>query len=687
MGQRPKTGGADRAAVLPVKARTWLPAALILAVLYTALAWGSLRLFATLNASTSPVWPPTGLAIAALLLFGRRLWPGVLVGAFAANLLTSGRPDVALAIAAGNTLEAVAAASAVARYARGPAAFDTIAGLATFVVASLAASLLGALVGTATLAAAGLLAPGDVTAALATWWFGDAAGALVVAPAILLLARRPPEPMGRPWEVALLLAGAAVAGWLVFSDTLFGDLDGNGHAPLSFLVMPLVVWTAARLGSREGTLSTLAIGALAVWGTLRGQGPFADIPTNEALLFLQLFLMVVSTTGLALGALVRERREAERRMAAARAAEEQVRAVIESAGDAVLIADETGAIRVVNAQAERLFGYTRQELLALKVEHLMPGRFHDTHVHHRAQYHAAPHARQMGVGLELRALRKDGTEFPVEIALGPLSPDGERWVVATVRDVSERKRSEAELDASRRQLAVTEKLSALGTLVSGVGHEIRTPLTYIVTNLALIRMQVEKAAQGKPDLQPTAEAVGRYVQKSQEGVQRVERIVTQLRSFAKAEVRMEVCDLREAAAGAIELWTATHKGECRVEADLAPAPGFEVDKGQVQQVLLNLLNNAGEAMNRQGRIAVRLRVAGDAAEIEVQDEGPGIPADVQARIFDPFYTTKAQGTGLGLSISRRILEAHGGSIRFATSPKGTTFTVRLPRRRPGGAPA
>jgi len=389
--------------------------------------------------------------------------------------------------------------------------------------------------------------------------------------------------------------------------------------------------------------------------------------------------MVLSTTGLAVGALVRERLDAEEEARKAKAAERRFQTMVESAPDAVVIADTQGRIVQVNSQTEATFGYSRGELLHFRVENLIPQRFRDQQKPYWSEFHAAQSQRPMGLGLELFGRRKDGTEFPVEISLSPLQTDAGIMVSSSIRDISERRAREAELDASRHQIALSEKLAALGTMVSGVGHEVRTPLTYINTNLELIRTQIEKTAKGETALAQAAEAIARLVSKSKEGVERADRIVRQLRQFATAQVKAEPSALLDVVGNAAELFRSVHKGEVVVNVDLQPVGDFKVDRGQVQQVIINLLNNGAESMGNKGTLKIRLRQTASGAEIEVEDNGPGIPKEVQSRLFDPFFTTKTEGTGLGLSVSRRIIEAHGGTMRFTTNPTGTVFTVFLPK--------
>jgi signal transduction histidine kinase len=267
---------------------------------------------------------------------------------------------------------------------------------------------------------------------------------------------------------------------------------------------------------------------------------------------------------------------------------------------------------------------------------------------------------------------------------GDMTPEK---ILTVVANALERRRAEQELEASRRQVAMSEKLSTLGTLVSGVAHEIRTPLTYVTNNLFLVRQRLERAARAEPGLAELVREVSTYEAAALEGVARIDRLVEELRRFARREGGEQVeADLRDVVAVAVELFQATTRGRVEVWADLHPVPGLYVDEGQIQQVVLNLLTNAAEAMPEGGAVRVTTRAVPGGGEIEVEDEGQGLDSEAQARLFDPFFTTKPEGTGLGLSISRRIVEGHGGTIHFDTrTGVGTTFTIFLPRP-PGGEP-
>jgi len=267
-------------------------------------------LFAFVNASASPVWPPSGLAIAAVLLLGRWVWPAVFVGAFVVNVTTAGSAVSSLGIAAGNTLEALLAGYLVGRFASGPATFErprhvfVFAGLAGFVSTTVSASL-----GVASLVASGLASLADAPRIWWTWWLGDLTGALIVTPAIVLWFRT--RPLGfsdRKAEAALVLASTLLLGMVAF-----GEL-GTGRS-LSFVCLPPLAWAAFRLSPREVATCVVLLSGIAVRGTLAGVGTFSRGGANESLLLLEAFLATISMTMLPVAVVVaaRQRTTEERR--------------------------------------------------------------------------------------------------------------------------------------------------------------------------------------------------------------------------------------------------------------------------------------------------------------------------------------------------------------------------------------
>ena len=248
-------------------------------------------------------------------------------------------------------------------------------------------------------------------------------------------------------------------------------------------------------------------------------------------------------------------------------------------------------------------------------------------------------------------------------------------VVWLAQDMTGRRDAERALESARRRLTKSERLSTLGALVSGVAHELRTPLAYIANNLALIRSRLERHAPA------AAPAVLPHVDEAMDGVDRINRIVGELRRLSETRSLTRTAGLHAIVQPAVDIFRATHTGTVRLALDLHPTGRITGDEHQLHQVVLNLLQNAAEAMPPGGTIEVHTRAEGARAVLTVKDHGAGIPPQAQPHVFDEFYTTKAAGTGLGLAIVKRIVEQHHGSVRFATGPEGTTFRVELPTEK------
>jgi diguanylate cyclase (GGDEF)-like protein len=281
-----------------------------LAVVYFVAAKLGLRL-AFVNASATAVWPPTGITLAAFLLLGARVWPAIFVGAFLANVTTAGSVVTSIGIATGNTLEGLVGAYLVTRFAGGRHAFERAGDVLKFAVLSAVLSTtVSATCGVTSLWLGGFASWADFGSIWLTWWLGDAAGALVVAPVVLLWSANPRLSWNRlqALEAATLLLALLVVGQVVFSGLFPSETTDY---PLEFLCIPILLWAAFRFGAREAATAILLLSGLAITGTLRGLGPFVRDSQNESLLLLQAFLAVISVTTLILAAVVAERRRVE----------------------------------------------------------------------------------------------------------------------------------------------------------------------------------------------------------------------------------------------------------------------------------------------------------------------------------------------------------------------------------------
>jgi signal transduction histidine kinase len=296
---------------LPLHHCSWKRSAALLTaiiLIYYVAAKLGLRL-AFLHPSATPVWPPTGIALAALLLLGSWIWPAIFMGAFLVNLTTAGSAGTSLGIAAGNTLEGLLGYFLLTRVAGGRDVFTHVNGIFLFVgLAALASTMVSATVGVTSLAIGGYVDWNSYGAVWSTWWLGDATGALLVTPVIILWALPPHRYDGvLAMKTGLVCAVLALVGLVVF--TGWPALVPSAY-PLSFLVLPVLVWIAFWLGPRETATALLLLAVIAIWGTLHGHGPFISSNPNESLLLLQAFLGMIALTSLSLAAAVTEQRRA-----------------------------------------------------------------------------------------------------------------------------------------------------------------------------------------------------------------------------------------------------------------------------------------------------------------------------------------------------------------------------------------
>ena len=346
-------------------------------------------------------------------------------------------------------------------------------------------------------------------------------------------------------------------------------------------------------------------------------------------------------------------------------AEEQFRLVIESSPNGLLMVDEQGIIRMVNRQIDQLFGYERAELIGQPVEVLVPQPMRPNHAGDRAEFIAHSESRAMGRGRDLYGVRKDGQEFPLEIGLSPLRTLNGMSVLASVVDISERKRVQEHLQKA-------ERLAELGTLASGMAHEIGTPMNVILGRAEYLFQRTADEGMKK--------GLATIVTQ----VERITKVMNQLLAFARRQPpERRAVDLGEIVEDSLEMFQEriAHSSitvEKSIEANL---PSVHADRDQLIQVLINLVVNSLHAMPEGGRLRLSLAREGHHICLRVSDTGHGMPEEIRAKVFEPFFTTKdfGKGTGLGLTVVKGIIEDHGGTIEVeSVVDKGTTFWIRLP---------
>lgn len=342
--------------------------------------------------------------------------------------------------------------------------------------------------------------------------------------------------------------------------------------------------------------------------------------------------------------------------------------LIETAIDSLVVIDREGRILEANHATKALFGYDPSELTGQQIEMLIPDRFRELHVKHRADYIAAPRSRPMGTGLDLAGRRKDGREFPVNVSLRFVRKEKEEFVVCFVTDISQRLMRERE---ARKE----ETLRTLGSIAAGVAHDLSNPLTVILSRAELMLAE-------NPDMQTQ---LRKDIEVLRHHAQRASRIVQDLLAVARQRPRAyEPVSLNQVAEDSLMLVTGemTRSG-IKVKTVLDPQlPTALGDQGALQQVLVNLLINAREAMQEGGIVEIKTEMlAGEPQTIRlcVTDNGSGIPAEARTKLFSFLYTTKPGGSGLGLWLSRRIMQEHRGDIEVRSEPgKGATFLLTLP---------
>ena len=356
------------------------------------------------------------------------------------------------------------------------------------------------------------------------------------------------------------------------------------------------------------------------------------------------------------------------------------RDLLEAAPDAMVVVGPDGRMVFVNARTEILFGYTRETLLGQTVDMLVPSRFRDSHSGHRRAFTTASRVRPMGAGVQLYGQRCDGTEFPVDISLSPLTNEEGMLVLAAIRDVSQRVAMQAQLDASRMQVVSSARLSALGMMAGSVAHEINNPLGIIHAYASNLLERASDGDLSAPDLEKVCSRIV-------ETTERIASIVRGLRHIARegSGDPFAPVPVIEVVGRALDLC----RERFRIHTIRLITP--EIDSSlrircrevQIVQILLNLLQNAFDAISDADSdkwIAVQVRSEGQNITFSVIDSGPGISSDVRERIMEPFFTTKpvGKGTGLGLSISRSIAQDHGGELRYEEHDGHTCFSLTLP---------
>jgi PAS domain S-box-containing protein len=363
-------------------------------------------------------------------------------------------------------------------------------------------------------------------------------------------------------------------------------------------------------------------------------------------------------------------------------AEDLFRLATEASPSGIVLVNDRGRIVFVNNRVEELFGYRREELVGKLVEILVPERFASEHPAHRAQFLAAPTARPMGASRELFGRRKDGSEFPIEIGLNPIqTPDG-MLVLAAVVDISARKFAEAEALQHQAQLGHLSRVAVMGELAASIAHELNQPLSGIISNASAGQRFIDR---GNVDLRELRELLADIVADGRRAGSVISTFRGMIKKGDSARQRVNLNDLVTNVVRMLNSDAMLHS--CTLETLLDPhLPAIGGDPTQLQQVLLNLVINAFDAMRdtplSSRKVVIATEQNGDGAICaSVRDYGTGIPGEARERLFDHFFTTKAEGLGMGLGIVRSIVESHGGTIVAENiEGGGARFSFTIPAK-------
>ena len=640
------------------------------------------------SGNISPVWPASGIALAAVLLWGYRVWPGILGAAFLVNFLTPIPTPAAAAIAVGNTGGALLAGYLLNRIPGFQCSLTRLRdGLGLVGLAAILGPSVPATTGVAALFLGGIRPWSGTGRAWLVWWLGDAMGILVVTPLLLTLHNRD------GWAVAQrsklewlsLAAGAVITAVLIFH----GPRSFGRDDVLAFVVFPFVIWAAVRFGPCGTAAISALIAGIAVWGTAAGHGPFVKPDPLHAAILLQVFIAVAAVSGLLLAAVIAERSRAEdaldreqrllgeRRRAeeALRQSQQRLNGIIESAMDAIITVDKDQRVVVFNKAAQAIFRCPASEALGHSLDEFIPQRFRGVHGEHVRMFaHTGVTSRSMYSPGVLAGLRKNGEEFPIEATISQLEAADQVLFTVILRDISERKQAE-------EKLRKTEKLAAAGRMAASVAHEINNPLA-AVTNL-LYLMHTEQRG----------EVARQYLLQAENELGRVTHIVKETLQFYRdngAATRFDLCSLIDEALDVFS--SAIAAGQVQVHREYNGRAAVIGHAGELRQVFTNLIANSVEA----GATLLRIRVSrgrnwgkakGDGVRVTLVDNGQGLSVECRQHVFEPFFTTKKEkGTGLGLWVTKGIVQKYEGSINLRSNndPRhnGTCITIFLPSSSP-----
>jgi PAS domain S-box-containing protein len=704
-GEGYERGAARAGAPRPPLVWRYLAELVLFAAAYFLLGKLGLRL-ATVQPNASPVWAPSGLALALVLLRGYRVWPAVAVGAFLVNATTAGSLATAAAIALGNVLECLTGGYLVRRVSEGSGPLGTPMGVVKFaLIAALPGPLISATIGIGALALAGDVSGSAGGTAWLTWWLGDVGGGLVAAPLLIAWATDFPRALEREALLgsAAVYAVAAAIGVLVFSPLppLAWDVS-----PIRFIAILPLIWAAVARGQRETATVAFILACFAVWGIVEGGGVFTRGSLNDSFLFLLTFLSTAAVPSLALSADTTAR---ERTAQTLRESEAKFRRVFEQSplGKAVLAPDTR--LREANpalcAMLERPAPALAGQVLADLVHP------EDRPVLRRYLESLAAGAIDQ-FRVEARLLRDGSPPLWTSLAIGPIRNASGRilYSLGIFEDVEARKQAEERLrrlnekleervgaEVKARELAEqalrqAQKMEAVGQLSGGIAHDFNNILAIIVWNIEVLQRR----------LQPEDPKLRRPLEMAGKAAARGAALVQRLLAFSRRQpLAPKAIDVNRLVLGMSDLLRSTLGEAVSIETVLGAGMWpISADPNQLEAALLNLAVNSRDAMPNGGKLTIETAntfldesyaaregaAPGQYGMIAVSDTGSGMSKEVAEHAFEPFFSTKQTGAGSGLGLSQvyGFAKQSGGHVKIYSEPEaGTTVKLYLPRATAG----
>ena len=687
-------------------AATYLVELLIVAAIYIGLA-ESAQLLPAINPAATPLWPPTGFVLALVLLGGYRIWPAILVGS-ASPYLMAGRSLLEVgSVGISTLLAAFAGTWLISRWSNGHQTFGTPSGIAKFAIISFApTTMISSAIVLAGFILADKLSLSDSVVTWLIWWLADAAGTLVIAPVVVLWAIIPLRSSSK-WNLSELIAVSAlvsIIGIVAYSPLIGSDIisnDLNVLLPyrnlLGFLVLLPMMWAGLRGNRCDVATAALIFFGMAVWGFSVGNDPFPKTDLNGALLSLLVLSISVSVPPLALAAAIATHqnteahllsvqdqlnRQIERKKLALDSVRRHFQILIEGVVDyAIFALDKEGHVTSWNSTAQKIIGYTPEEIIGKHFGILYRPDERRAGAPNRALELAIQRGKHEVEGWRIR---KNGSPFFITGSVSSSRDDAGNLIgfINILRDATERRDAEEKLVQAREQLAMSQKMEAIGKLTGGIAHDFNNLLMIIGGSAQIFARLLD------PKLPRAIEAI-------QTAAKRGESLTRQLLTFSRHQhLSPTVVDLNASIKNMRTMIESSLRGNIVYNENIGDGVSpIKVDLAELELAIVNIAVNARDAMPNGGTFTLSVNAVtvdqeigdnrlGDAFfAIAFSDTGTGIPPNLLSKMFDPFFTTKEVGKGTGLGLSQVYGFAHqaGGTVTADSKVgQGTTITVYLP---------